>query len=172
MFTIISILYLIVGISLSIYLFLPRVYFWLSFDGYNFILNIKNTSKIGATIKILNWKELKETIDNLQQFKKGSKWKNYNNQFEGEINIPPEETVSRPLGFHKIDVEEYRDFNEFTIIYDYKFFKYWFFETLFPMKEKKKNIYFHNLKRASFKGFNEQLIESLNEISKSIKSTQ
>lgn len=131
---------------ITMYIYLPRIYFWLSYDGNIVRLNIKNTSKIGTTIKILNWEELKTTIDSLHTFTKSPGYDEYITEFEGEINIPPEETISRSLGIKYLDKMP-DDFNEFQINYDYKIFGLYLFKIIFPMKTKKKSIYFHNLRR-------------------------
>jgi hypothetical protein len=65
---------------------MPRMYFWLSYDGRTFRLNIKNTSKIGTTIKIINCIELKELIGKMHEsYKDPIKYPEYINKFEGEI---------------------------------------------------------------------------------------
>jgi hypothetical protein len=58
---------LIIGTFITIYLFIPRVYIWLSYDDNkkNTYLKIKNTSKIGTHIQIKNIEKFKNIVEDM-----------------------------------------------------------------------------------------------------------
>jgi hypothetical protein len=129
---------LIIGSFITVYLFIPRVYIWLSYDETkkNTYLKIKNTSKIGTTIKIKNIESFKNIIEAITKGHSNhyNDWDEHFVRFGNKLNIPPDSEISLPLGFVYCDLSNVN--NEFKIKFK---------QGLLPFMYRK--IYLNNLKR-------------------------
>jgi hypothetical protein len=129
---------LIIGTFITIYLFIPRVYIWLSYDDNkkNTYLKIKNTSKIGTHIQIKNIEKFKNIVEEMAKghsnFRNG--WDEHFLKYGNKINVPPDAEISLSLGFYSCELDKVK--NEFKL----KFKQGWF-----PYMHRK--IYIYNLKR-------------------------